>query len=151
MFVPRHLGTGAPCRGPGRGRGESSDSVIPGKRLADLDQSDSQVMSKLGQWARQPISAPSDRGAGPTLIGKLGDVLANVGVELPGAAIHGRLLSCLELRIDKAASPGRVGSSYAPGTKSAASSRRSASSTSISPRSTASKTARRTGSSCAAD
>jgi hypothetical protein len=74
--------------------------------VADLDQTDPQSVSKLADWPWQSISAGSDRGAGPALIGKLSDVLADVGFELPGAAIHGGLLHCRELLMDRDASPG---------------------------------------------
>jgi hypothetical protein len=69
--------------------------------VADLDQSDPQAVSKLGHGAWQTLSAPSDRGAGPPLIDKIRDVVADVGGELPGAAIHGGLLHCLGLRTDR--------------------------------------------------
>ena len=98
-LAPRNLGTRSPYRGPRRRRGESSDRIVPGKGLTNLDETDSQTVPKLGDWARQSGNVWSDRGAGPPLIGKVSDVLANVGVELPGAAIHGGLLPCRELRI----------------------------------------------------
>jgi hypothetical protein len=79
--------------------------------VADLDQTDPQAVSKLGDWPWQSISPRSDRGAGPTLIGKFSDVLANVDVDLPGAAIHGGLLHCRELLTDKVPSLGGVSGS----------------------------------------
>ena len=108
MVVSGHLGTGFRCRGPGRRGGESSARVVPGQGAANLDETDPQAMSELGDWRWQSIDVRSDRGAGPPLIGKLRDVLTDVGVELPGAAIHGGLLHCRELRMNRGASPGGV-------------------------------------------
>jgi hypothetical protein len=71
--------------------------------VADLDESDPQAVSELGHGAWQSTNPLRDRGAGPPLIDKVRDVVADVSVELPGAAIHGGLLHyCLEpeLRID---------------------------------------------------
>jgi hypothetical protein len=124
---------------------------VIGKGVSDLDQTEPQPVSKLGYWACRSSNALRDRGAGSTLIGKVSNVVAGVNVELPGAAVHGGLLHGLELQIDRVASPGRVISPYQLGMESAASSRRSASSISISPRSTASRTARRSASSGAVD
>ncbi len=145
------LGTSPPCRGTGGRRGQSSNRIAAGKCLADLDQADPQPLSKVSEQAYRSIFVLIEPGAGPALIGKVRDVVVNVGGELPGAAVHGGLLHGLRLLIDRAASPGRVISSYVLVMESAASSRRSASSTSISPRSTASRTARRAASPCALD
>jgi hypothetical protein len=141
----------SPCRGPGGWRAEPLDPIIAGKGVADLDQTDPQAVSKLGQPARRSNIVLIGLGANLTFVGQVGDSVADEDGELPGTTVHGGLLHGLGLLIGRAASPGRVNNSYILGLESAASSRRSASSTSSSPRSTASRTAKRTASSCAAD
>jgi len=79
--------------------------------VADFDESNPQAVSKVDHWAWQSINALRDRGAGPALNGNVGDVLADVGVELPGAAIHGGLLHYLEPLTGQAASPAWIISS----------------------------------------
>ena len=91
----------SPCRGLAGRRWESSDRVIPGKDMANLDQADPQAVSKLGQGACRSLTALIDGGAGPPLIGKEGDMVADVGGELPVAAAHGDLLQDLGLLVEK--------------------------------------------------
>src|SRR5215213_10029988 len=134
MVVAGHLGTRSPCRRPRGRRRESSDRVESGQGLAELDQTDPYAVSSLGQHVFRSMFVPVDPRAYPTIIGKVRDVVANVGGELPGAAVHGGLLHRLGLAIAGAESPRGVIGSYVLGMESAASRRRSASSTSISPR-----------------
>jgi hypothetical protein len=143
----------SPSRGTGGRRRKSPGRVKAGKSLAELDQTDPYAVSKLGHQARRSIIVLIDRAADLPFVGQVRDVVADEDGDLPGAAVHGGLLRGLGLGrlIGRAALPGRAINSYVLGPDSAASSRRSASSTSISPRSTASRTARRTSSSCAVD
>lgn len=85
----------------GRRSGEPSYRVIVGKSVADPNQTHPQAVSQLGYQTRRPSIRPIDRGAGPTFVGKVRDVMADISGELPGAAIHGGFLHCLELRIDR--------------------------------------------------
>src|SRR5829696_4652493 len=99
MAVTAHLGTGPPGRGPGRRRGESSHRVMVSQGLAGFDKTDPQAVSKLGHQTRRSLIILSDWGARPTLRGKVRGVVADVGGQLPGAAIHGGLLHALELEL----------------------------------------------------
>ena len=62
---------------------------MAGKGVADLDETDPQAVSKLGQQARRLITVPTDLGADLTFVGQACDSVADEGGELPGAAIHG--------------------------------------------------------------
>ena len=70
--------------------------------VADLDQTDPEAASNLGHWARRSFTVVNDRRAGPAFVGKFRDVVADVGGELPGAAVHGGHLHGLGLLIGRA-------------------------------------------------
>jgi hypothetical protein len=70
----------------------SSDPIIAGKGAANLDQTDPQTVSKLGQQACRPVIVLIDLGAALTFVGQVRDPVTNEDGEFPGTTVHGGLL-----------------------------------------------------------
>lgn len=128
--------------GPRRPRRESAPGINPGDGRAETHEPNAKPAPNLAQHAGRLSVGAIDEGTAFPFAGQSLNLVSDESVELVWTAEHRNALIVVARQVD-VTTLARITSRYGLATASSASSRRSASSTSISPRSTASRTARR--------